>query len=243
MKKVMFQLQSRRARGGANVGGYLLEKKDLFDQKYIKNITNSNNILEFAEPRTYFRNIKQMTLEQFESYFTAEDIKKMQHLMTYNSGEYLKDNFFCKEILLKYGTNICPENKLTAKKIRKLEKGHIYKSEKGDINWLYLGNICIEQQVNNKKLEQVTGNCFINVKSIDCVEIGVQQFFKSLAITYHRESFIRQHFIKGVKSVIEDIAKIDNIDEILNNYKTIIIPKGYWDSCDKSIVTKVNFNN
>ena len=33
MKEVLFQLQNRRARGGANVGGYLLEKKDLFNQK------------------------------------------------------------------------------------------------------------------------------------------------------------------------------------------------------------------
>lgn len=246
MSEVMFQVQTKRMRSGVYCGGLLISKEQLLNREFMlkgypKNSDSYN--LEFAEVGKYFSDIKSMTLEQFEKYFTIEDITRMQYLLEYDSREHFPMTGFSKEILLKYGTDICPAEDKASKKLRKLEPLSIYKAEKGGINWLYLGNVDIEQWVNGKQLEIVSGNCFIGVDyvSIGRTEYGIRRFIEVLAVKKGttREKFIKQHVLKGVKAVTKKLGTLSDLGLSMSDFEEITLDCTYYGYNNAKVTTKI----
>ena len=243
MKEVMFLLPSPSCNGYC-AGGLLIGKEELFDKDFIIQRLETRN-LYFAQQGKEFVDIKSMSVEQFEKFFTKEEIAKLSHLLDYDSSKGFRNSVFRKEVTVKWGTDLCPKEIKTAKKLRKLEFGHVYVSDNGKIQWLYLGNLTVNQNMNGVDLTEVSGNCFICLNKDKSVEDNVLKFFTDLAVLSpsRRDSHIRQHFLKGIKSVIEDngefIAKSD-LEKLVQSIEYDY--NGFYRNEHMSIRTEIRFN-
>lgn len=244
VKDYMFMIQSYGGRG-SNVGGILLSKEDLLDEKYMSSYVSKfdwDKGLRYAKPRGYFDDVRSMSLEEFESIFSKHDILKMTHLLTYDSSKGYTKTLFRKEVMLEWGTDV--SGVANRKKITKLKAGHIYLDKDGKSYWLYMGDITLSIKAVNGSSGTYSGNCFVSIRDLSNGTSTFDSFIRRLAEKSGKELelFSKKCFLKGIKAVIKDVGECADFADIFEKCAEIDIPKRYY-SPEMHISSSVVINN
>lgn len=242
MKEIYLLLAYKTSRGSSGSGGRLFPKSVLFDRRYIKDLTAYGNTLKFAELGGYFDLMKTMTVEQFEQYFTPQEIVALKPLLDYDSAEGFSKTMFRQEIHTKYGVDASAEN--AKKHVCKsgFRAGGIYLDKDNKTQWLYMGNVRFTYQFNDKQVEYA-GNMFVNWSRFsDRLSHGwvkdLSQFIADIIRVSEPEKVFRTMFLKGYKKVICEVDYVGGeFDFMLNRQIDFVSPpnmiysyvrKGYY---------------
>lgn len=214
-------------------GGRILDFGDLCDERFMRSIMKGRYILMFQVGRNWLRDLKSMTLEEFESIFYPNGFLGKLDNMKYLLGFSDIDSPFRKEVLQKYGALA---NKEKVKTTTKYNVGDIFKGV-DEKHYIYLGNIeRMEYVVDNELKCNYSGHLYmpVNCKLTSLKKGDIYRWLKWAVRNYE---MFKKHFLKTKKKAADigfiHIKEYDGLEDV-GSIKCIL-PRTYLYNYERNL--------